>query len=229
MYSIGETIARHRKNLNMSQKDLAATLTESGFPVKAGTISAWEKEINQINAATFLEICRILNIHDIYEEFIGINPSNPFSGLNTSGKEKLMDYLRLLLLSPDYKITEPLPLSKMRSIPLFNLPVSAGTGEFLDGDDYELIEANAPSDADFALRISGDSMLPEFKPEQIVFVKKTSFVDSGSIGIFCLNGNAYIKMFKSTKKGACLISYNQAYAPIIISSTDSFRVLGKVL
>lgn len=229
MYSIGETIAKNRKNMKMSQSDLAAALTKNGLPIKFSTISSWEKETNQINANFFLEICKILNISDIYGEFIGNNPNSPFAGLNERGMEKLIEYASLLRLSEDYKLAEPTIIPFTRSIALYNLPVSAGTGEFLDSDDYEMIDAPAPDAADFALRINGDSMTPMFTDGQIVYIKKSSELKNGEIGIFYLNGNAYIKKLERKKKNVRLISLNQAYAPINVNTNDSFKIFGRVL
>lgn len=229
MYSIGETIAKNRKNMKMSQSDLASALTKNGFPIKFSTISSWEKETNQINANFFLEICKILNISDIYGEFIGNNPNSPFTGLNDRGMEKLIEYANLLRLSEDYKLAEPTIIQFTRNIALYNLPVSAGTGEFLDSDDYEMIDAPAPDEADFALRINGDSMTPMFTDGQIVYIKKSSELENGEIGIFYLNGNAYIKKLERKRKNVRLISLNQAYAPINVNTNDSFKIFGRVL
>ena len=54
------------------------------------------------------------------------------------------------------------------------MPVSAGPGAFLDSDSYEELEVDesVPASADYAVRISGDSMTPRFVDRQIVFVKE---------------------------------------------------------
>ena len=103
MRPLGKTIAKYRKERNMSQPELAAALTQSGYPIKVGAVSAWETGNSQPSAGLFLELCRILDITDIYENFIGTNPNNPFDSLNDEGKEKALDYIRLLILSEEYK------------------------------------------------------------------------------------------------------------------------------
>ena len=52
------------------------------------------------------------------------------------------------------------PLRNLSS--LFNLPVSAGTGQFLDSDRFSEIEVGAEvaASADFGVRVAGDSMEP---------------------------------------------------------------------
>lgn len=49
-----------------------------------------------------------------------------------------------------------------------------------------------PESANFGVKISGDSMEPEFEDGQIAWVLKQDMVENGEIGIFSLNGEAYI-------------------------------------
>ena len=49
------------------------------------------------------------------------------------------------------------------------------------------------------------------------------------IGIFLLNGQAYIKQWRTSDKGARLVSLNRAYSPIAIQEEDELRTFGKVL
>ena len=59
-----------------------------------------------------------------------------------------------------------------RSLRLYTLGVSAGTGNFLDSNDYTDIDVDEfiPQEADFAVHITGDSMTPMFTDKQIVYV-----------------------------------------------------------
>lgn len=117
--------------------------------------------------------------------------------------------------------------SEQRLLRLYDVPVSAGAGNYLEDGRHEMIEVEStvPESADYAVRISGDSMMPRFVDKQIVFVHEQSVLDEGDIGIFYLNNEAYIKKLG---KG-CLISLNPAYAPILLQEYDTFKVLGKVV
>lgn len=84
-------------------------------------------------------------------------------------------------------------------------------------------------DIDYAVHIHGDSMLPMFENQQIIWVKKCEYLNDGNIGIFYLNGDAYCKKYQKNNNGISLISLNSNYAPIIIKETDELRILGKVL
>ena len=60
-----------------------------------------------------------------------------------------------------------------RTLPLYDLPVSAGVGVMLDGDSTEEITVSDNSrtrEADFALRISGNSMEPRYRDGDILLV-----------------------------------------------------------
>ena len=231
MRSLGKTIAKHRKERNMSQPELAAELTQRGDQIKAGAISTWETESSQPSAGMFLELCKILEITNIYEEFIGFNPNNPLDSLNEEGKEKALEYIRLLALSGEYKKEPATIIPFTRNLPLFDMPASAGPGTFLDGESYEMIEvgSDVPECADFGIKISGDSMLPRFLNGQIVWVQKTEYLENGEFGIFYLNGNSYIKKFENRPGSTALLSLNPAYTPIPVKAGDTFKIFGRVV
>ena len=109
-------------------------------------------------------------------------------------------------------------------IPLRLVKVSAGTGEYVDDDSYEIINTINP-EADYALRISGDSMENEYCDGDIVLVRKTDCLENGDIGIFYVNGEQYCKKLDRNR----LISLNPKYKPIMLENVDCFRILGKVV
>lgn len=231
MKTLGKIIAKHRKERKMSQPDLAAALTQNGYPIKVGAVSAWENDNSQPSAGLFLEVCKILEITNIYEEFIGSNPDNPFDALNEVGKEKALEFIRLLVLSGEYKKAPAQILPFTRKLPLFDLPASAGKGSFLDGESYEMIEVGSevPECADFGIKVSGDSMLPRFLDKQIVWVQKTDHLENGEFGIFYLDGNSYIKKLQDVPGSTALLSLNPAYAPLPVTEVSTFKIFGRVV
>ena len=58
---------------------------------------------------------------------------------------------------------------------------------------------------------------------------KQDIPENGEIGIFYLNGDAYIKKLQEDKNGVFLISLNEKYFPIPVGENDSFDILGKVI
>ena len=236
MKKIGQIIADYRKKAGLKQADFCEKLSDYGISIKKSAISAWEQDIATPNAYQLFAICKIFGITDIYQTFIGELPpdknTDPFAGLNEEGINKAKEYISLLLASGMYnKPADNIVEIAPRELRLYNLPVSAGTGEFLDRDDYELVSVGieVPEGVDFGVRISGDSMMPRFIDGQIAWIKKTDEIMSGQIGIFYLNGNAYIKKLQDDENGVALISLNPAYAPIRVGENDSFKTFGLVM
>lgn len=105
-----------------------------------------------------------------------------------------------------------------------------------DVEDWEEIpESMAKKGEYFALRIKGDSMLPEIKEGDVVIVRKQPCVDSGEIAIVLVNGtDATCKKIQKQESGITLIGYNTAvYSPTFYTIKQiedlPVRVLGKVI
>ena len=75
----------------------------------------------------------------------------------------------------------------------YDQPVSAGTGQYLNEVQIETIQLPVKVDADFVCPIYGDSMEPDYKSGDYVFVKLTVELPSGTVGVFDYEGEAYIK------------------------------------
>lgn len=116
-------------------------------------------------------------------------------------------------------------------IKLYDLPVSAGTGNWLGDEELsyeEIVTTNRK--ADFAVKISGDSMIPNFNDGDIVLVKIQKDVPHGKIGIFTYKNKAYCKKIVKSKKVVYLQSFNSKKYPIMkIEDKDQFYVNGIVL
>ena len=118
-----------------------------------------------------------------------------------------------------------------RKLSLFDLPVSAGTGQFLDSDRFSEIEVGdeVAASADFGVRVAGDSMEPLYLDGQIIWIHKQDTLEEGEIGIFFLDDEAYVKKYHQTDSGIQLISLNSKYSPINVSSESTLKTFGKVV
>ena len=231
MYSVGEIISTHRKKKGLHQQDLADELAKEGIKISSKAVSSWERNL----AEPSVKVCQILDITNMYEEYFGIDPvipdTDPFSSLSDEGREKAMDYINLLHASGMYE-KHSAKVIPFRSIDIFENAVSAGTGNFLVDGPKETVcidESILPEGTTFGVRISGDSMEPEFHNGQIAWVLQQESVANGEIGIFALNGEAYIKKLKDDKDGISLISLNEKYEPIRVMENDRLDIFGKVL
>lgn len=230
MNDLGKTIAKHRKEHKIKQSELALKLEYYDIFVKPNTVSAWESGLSIPNSKQLLAICEILSIYDIYTEFISPNPINPFRNLNETGVAKVMDYIHLLEKSGEYKTADIIPIHILRERKVFYTTVSAGTGSFLDGEDYEVYTSpDIPEEASFGVYVSGDSMEPRYHNEELIWIEQTEQLEDGEIGIFYLDGNAYVKKFQNNGNGTYLVSLNKKYDPIPVTENNSFKIFGRVL
>lgn len=176
-----------------------------------------------------------------------------FRELSLEGRERLIFYLNDLVASGNYKnikasnvVSIPLPLMDevfdeelsedlFVDIILFDTPVSAGQGMLLSDDVSNInISVNTKMSpqarmADFALKISGDSMQPNFYDGDIVFIKMQQTIENGQIGIFVYDGESYIKKYVLEDDGAYLVSLNEKYDPIKLDRNLVCVVCGIVL
>ena len=117
-----------------------------------------------------------------------------------------------------------------REIPLFDLPVSAGPGEYLDSDfsASDSIKINVTSQTStvgFAVKVNGDSMEPKFKSGDILLCEETNSIEYGELGIFILDGDGYFKKFMGDR----LRSLNPEYGDILLNQFDEAVCCGRVI
>lgn len=231
MKDIGKTLADHRKKNHLSQIDISAKLQPYGISVKNAAVCAWERNASTPTATQLLALCEILGISDIYTEFIGENPHDPFKDLNEAGVRKALDYIDLLKKSGDYnkRVADVIPI-KPRIMKIALMPTSAGTGNFLDDENFEEREiyGYVPKRADFGVYLDGDSMEPRFQDEELIWIEKTDYLDDGEIGLFYLDGMTFFKKFSRNKVGTFLVSLNAKYKPLQVKEDSTFKIFGKL-
>ena len=118
--------------------------------------------------------------------------------------------------------------SGKRNIRLFELPVSAGVGVYLDEERAESISipnSDKTAEADYALRISGNSMEPKYHNGDILLVQHADGVEVGELGIFLLDGCGFFKVYGGDR----LLSLNPDYAPILLKDFDDIQCKGRVI
>ncbi len=126
-----------------------------------------------------------------------------------------------------YRATIPAHTGK-RSIPLYDLPVSAGVGVYLDEEDTETIRIpnnEKTADADYVLRISGNSMEPKYFDGDYLLVKREESIEAGELGIFLLDGCGFFKVYGGDR----LLSLNPAYGPILFKDFSDVQCKGRVI
>ena len=87
---------------------------------------------------------------------------------------------------------EPEAEQKTKIIPLF--AAAAGPGEPVDGEPLDEYEVDAKSPAQFAVKISGDSMEPELHDGEIVLCKRKR-PQTGELAVINVNGFMLVKQY----------------------------------
>lgn len=84
---------------------------------------------------------------------------------------------------------------------------AAGPGGMVEGEDYEDIPrtADMPEEADFCVVVSGDSMEPYIKDGQTVFVSETAAIEPLEVGVWSVDGAAYVKMYYPLDDGGLML------------------------
>lgn len=231
MKNIGEVISHYRREKKLSQIDIADMLQAYDIHITNGAVSSWEKGNSIPGGETLMALCEILEISDIYTAFIGENPNDPFRNLNELGKKKAYEYITLLEQSKEYEKpkTEILQFEP-RTMRIALMPTSAGTGNYLDDENFTETEVYepVPEKADFGVYLDGDSMEPRFKNGQLIWIEQTETLESGDIGLFFYDGMTFFKKLLNKETGTFLISLNPKYKPIPVTDLSDFKIFGKL-
>ena len=243
---LGSRLASARKANGLYLRDVSRMVDVFGISITVNALSRMELGATVPNAYQLMALCFVYGITDITEFCEAYRPE-----LNEEGLKKLREYRADLIATGKY---DPAPRKAYAPIVYIDMPtaymgVSAGTGVYLDGSDFEMKsypENTVPDDADFALHVSGISMEPVYNDGQTVWVKRCEQLRRGDVGIFVCNGEGFIKVYEEQEPEEALlaefadtdghvhpqpvlISYNQAYPPRVIRPDMDFRIIGKVL
>ena len=171
-------------------------------------------------------------------------------GLRKMSNEKL-NILKEIMLAEEYKeledaiksekikeITGEIEIIDKTTIPIYKIPyfsdlqASAGYGRINDNSEQEYIEvpATLKSPYNIAVKISGDSMEPEFKDGDIVIIN-TCLTEIKQDKFFVVNYDDFVYLKQIIKKSGkyYLHSVNPYYPDLEIKDCDRLKVIGQVI
>lgn len=229
---IGTKILERRKILGMTQKQLSDI---SG--IKTPTISNYENNVSSPNEENLKSLMKALKCDANYlfswgeMETISLSEIEKISvkkyrTLDEYGKEAVdsmldIEYKRCVEIKQNHK-------PEIIHIKMSEFSASAGTGIELGEESYETIAVKASEitrQADFAVRVSGDSMQPTFYDGDIILVESMPQINIGDIGVFIVAGDGFVKELGKGK----LISHNEKYPDIYLKHYDMILCSGKVI
>jgi repressor LexA len=238
----GHNLIALREQRNISRKELAQAL---GIPYT--TLRNYETEQREPGHKLLIEIAQMFNVSIDFLVGNVVSKENAPS-ISDEAKDIAKRYDELdkwgkttvkAVINTEHErvSTETAPepqISTTRIIPLYLSPAAAGYTSPIFGEDYEDYEVPASADADYAVRIDGDSMEPYIKDKSIVLVKKTVDLKIGDVGIFSVDNDMYCKQYCQDHIGnVYLFSLNRkrkdADITIWNNSGQTLWCFGKVL
>ena len=213
---IGTTL----KNL-LDEREIKVNEFARQIKVPAQTLySIIRRDNMKIDFELLLRICDALHV-----------PLETFCGTGSTGQPTPEEWETLWKLRRLDAQRQP---ERNKIIPLYMTPAAAGYASPALGDDYEDYEVAADSEADFAVRIAGDSMEPYIHDDSIVLVKRGATIFDGDVGLFFVDGDMKCKQYCQDYLGnVYLFSLNRARrdADVTIPASSGITIccFGKVL
>ena len=229
--TLGDKIKKARLDMGYTQKKLAELIE-----AKPTAISNWEKNINKPDIEMVQKLCSTLNVSALY--FIPPKIEQQEFTLQEKGMVKKYRELDIhgkdmvdTVIEKEYERCTAGPEEvkpEIVHIKLAQLPASAGTGAELYEENYEIMSVRASDltkQADFAVKVSGDSMENTFFDGNILLIESMPFINEGDIGIFVVNGDGFVKEYGGDR----LISHNDKYPDIKLTEHDVVICSGRVI
>lgn len=153
-------------------------------------------------------------------------------------RSRIQALSEILKLSPvaicgieDSHIANVIPLPKVINVPIIGT-IACGNPIFAEENFDGYIAAPVSTNADFALRCKGDSMIDaRILDGDIVFIRKQEDVENGEIAAVLLENEATLKRVYKQEGKLVLAPANPTYMPMVLTGEEleNVRILGKAV
>ena len=244
-----EKIKLLRIQKSMKQSELSQLVGTSVV-----SIGCWENGTKCPSTSAIISLAKIFNVSTDYLLGVSVDVERDKQLISRREQDLLSNYRyldyygkkavdavclaeknRVEALTNKYQ-TSILSTASSRYIPKYITPSAAGLSTPLEGDDFEMIlaDSDVPAEADFAVRIQGNSMHPYINDGDTVYVKKDTELSVGDVGIFCVDGAMYCKQYYIDGEGnLVLLSANSdlKHTNVFIAndSNSEVKCYGKVV
>lgn len=239
MMGIGYRIKEARERLGLTQTELGQKVGVTG-----SAITNYEKETSHPKEQIIYKLMETLGVdaNYLFQDCVNIPKElnnvtlaefeyiQKYRELDSHGKE-IVDYILL----KEWERVDALKSSPaaaeldntFRLVNYYYRLASAGTGQILfDTPPTKRIEIpniQKYAHVDYAIGVNGNSMEPMYHDGDTLLVEMTDEISVGSIGIFCVDDNCYVKKLGNAE----LISLNADYPNIPLNETA--RCMGRVI
>ena len=228
---VGQVIRKYRIAAGMDQAALAAQL---GYTKTA--VGNWELGLTRPDIDNVPRLCKILGIP--VTELLGMEQEtalpaedrrvlDAYHKLGKFDRNTVWQLMDRLLFVQNSK--EQARLRKTY-LPLCRYEEAAAAGigapmqDYAESERVYVLAKNVPHGTDSIVHVNGRSMEPTFKDGSFVYVEMGAAVQPGQIGIFVVNGEAYIKEYQPDG----LHSHNPRYKTIFTGEGVDVRCCGRV-
>ena len=233
--SFGERLKARRGELKLSRGELAKRLG-----VSASAVSNYENGLSFPKEEVMLRLFDSLETepNTLFQDSFrssGGAMSGPeqmllrqYRSLSPLGRETVRSVVEALCAYRRNETGEDAGKKSKRMIPLYRTPAAAGYAAPVFGEDFDYIPVTeeVPQAAEFALRISGDSMMPYIADGSVVYVNREP-LQTGDVGIFCVDGGMFCRQYDKDDGGIVhLYSLNRSRADAdVVLTPSSSRIL----
>lgn len=232
---IGNNIRELRKSRGLTLEELSNELNRK-YPdtlnFNKGKLSKWEnnKEEPKLSSVRIIADYFEVTVDDLVDGVYDKNIITIYNKLNPKRKTKVYNFAERQL--EDQNHSNVVNMNDYIEEKMSGY-LSAGTGEYLTEDvseDIRIPKSIVPdAEYDLVLQVNGDSMEPMFQDHEYIFVKKTSEIRSGQIGVFIIDNESYLKKLYIEDNHLRLVSLNTKYGDLIFDSINDITVVGTVV
>lgn len=227
---LGSLLKDARESANMKQSEVSELIG-----CTSSNISSWERGKSKIDIESLVSLCGIYQID--FNELMHNVQKQQFSDFANFEKEHIKKYRTLDeygkkavndLLDNEYERCQQEKKIEVIQLPMSELKVSAGTGNWIEDNRYgtiEVVDTPESRKADLVIEINGNSMEPTYHNGDNVLVRLQPSVDIGEVGVFVKDSEGYIKELGKNR----LISHNKEYKDIILNEYTNIHCVGKVI
>lgn len=228
---VGQVIRKYRTAAGMDQATLASKL---GYTKTA--IGNWELGLTRPDIDNVPKLCKELSIpvtELLDMEAETVLPAEDrsllemYHQLNKFDRHTVRQIMDRLLFQQDTKEKKRLRRA-YQPMCLYEEAAAAGIGapmlDYAENEMVYVLEANVPHGADGIIHVNGRSMEPTFRDGSYVYVDSSATVLPGQVGIFIVNGEAFIKEYQPDG----LHSHNSRYKTIYTGEGVDVRCCGRV-
>ena len=232
---IGNNIRDLRKSRGLTLEELSDELNRK-YPntlnFNKGKLSKWEnnKEEPKLSSVRIIADYFEVTVDDLVDGVYDKNIIIIYNKLNPKRKTKVYNFAKRQLEEQNRSNLVNMNDYIEEKISGY---LSAGTGEYLSDDineDIRIPKSIVPDvEYDLVLQVNGDSMEPMFEDHEYIFVKKTTEIRSGQIGVFIIDNESYLKKAYIEDNHLRLVSLNTKYDDLIFDDVNEITVVGTVV